>query len=117
MNIGQTRSRNHQFALRVAVACEGGIGSAIWRIWKGKNNDNIYIAPRNIAGSAKGTLHDNRYCHFGITKQEATTLGLVDRPMLETWIRLDGPPDGAVKAMSILIAHEFLSMIPAPVRR
>lgn len=100
--------------VRVAVTRNGAIGSAIWRIWIGKKNDNIYIAPRNIGGSAKGTLHENRYCHFGITDQETKRLGLPDRPMLETWTRAEGPADGATKAMSILIAHEFLSPREAP---
>lgn len=61
--------KKRQFAVRFAVARNGKIASAIWRVWKGSNNDNIYIAVRSLAGIAKATLHANRYCHFAFTSQ------------------------------------------------
>jgi hypothetical protein len=45
------------------------LASVIWRIWQGKNNDDIYVAPRPIAGAWKVSLHPSGYCYAGLTSQ------------------------------------------------
>jgi hypothetical protein len=61
--------------IRVAAGIsERLLSSSIWRIWQGKNNDDIYIASRQIAGAVKCSLHSNRYCYVGFTKQFADRL-------------------------------------------
>jgi hypothetical protein len=51
------------------------LASSVWRIWQGKNNDDIYIAPRPVAGEQKVSLHRNGYCYAGLTKQYSEQLG------------------------------------------
>jgi hypothetical protein len=103
-----------EFVVRVAVGTNRVAGSATWRIWKGRNNDNIYAAQRDLAGSSKVTLHTNRYCHIGLTRQEAeyanrAGLTTATRPMLATWTRGEGPANGNATAVSLVIAHDLLS--------
>jgi hypothetical protein len=40
-------------------------------IWRGKNNDDIYIAPRSAAGQVKASFHPPRYCYFGFPREYA----------------------------------------------
>ncbi|MGC2224634.1 MAG: hypothetical protein WA624_20905 [Methylocella sp.] len=56
--------RERLLELRVATGTpDQKLASAIWRIWQGKNNNDIYVAPRPIAGVVKASLHANGYCY------------------------------------------------------
>jgi len=107
------QSLKREFVVRAAVVREGRVASAIWRIWKSRNNDNIYVAPRNIAGAAKITLHANRYCHAAVTNQYARMIhdggDAHTRRVMVSWQRADGPTQGWITGVSILIAPQFLS--------
>jgi hypothetical protein len=62
--------RERLLELRVATgAPDQKLASGIWRIWQGKNNNDIYVAPRPVAGAVKVSLHANGYCYCGFTKQ------------------------------------------------
>jgi hypothetical protein len=68
-------SKPRLLEIRVATGTpDRQLSSAIWRIWQGKNNDDIYIAVRQIAGAVKCSLHSNGYCYVGFTKQFAEHL-------------------------------------------
>jgi hypothetical protein len=99
-----------EFVVRFAVAREGQIVSSIWRVWKGRNNDNIYLAPRNVAGSIKVSLHANRYCHVAVTKQQwiLTNGDTTKRPALVSWIRPDTATEDWIVGASFLFAPELL---------
>jgi hypothetical protein len=49
--------------IRVGVVEEGRPLSGIWRIWR--NGDDIYVAPRSVAGSFKISLHASGKFRFG----------------------------------------------------
>ena len=108
-------------SLRFAVGDQGGMRSALWRVWKNKGKDDIYAAPSgitsagNIAGIAKVSLHKSRRCTFGFTTQYQKAVGgdLKDRSLIY-WERQDGPEHGFVNAVSILIAENFLSRRATP---
>jgi len=67
--------RERLLELRVATgAPDQKLASGIWRIWQGKNNNDIYVAPRPVAGAVKVSLHANGYCYCGFTKQYSERL-------------------------------------------
>jgi hypothetical protein len=99
-----------EFVVRFAVVREGQIVSSIWRVWKGRNNDNIYLAPRNVAGSIKVSMHANRYCHVAVTQQQwnLTNGDIAKRPTLVSWVRPDARAEGWVVGASFLFVPELL---------
>jgi hypothetical protein len=51
---GSVSSRNREFVVRFAVGDDKrGVRSSVWRIWKGRNKDDIYVAPRPVAGNVE----------------------------------------------------------------
>jgi hypothetical protein len=100
-----------EFTLRFAVLKDDQIASSIWRVWKGRNNDNIYIAPRNIAGSLKVSLHESLHCHVATTTQQwrAGSEATLPRPVMTSWYRPETPNGAIVIVASLLIAPDFLS--------
>ena len=67
--------RERLLELRVATgAPDQKLASGIWRIWQGKNNNDIYVAPRPVAGAVKVSLHASGYCYCGFTKQYSERL-------------------------------------------
>jgi len=80
--------------IRVAAGIsEPLVSSAVWCIWQGKNNDDIYIASRQIAGAVKCSLHSNRYCYVGFTKQFAQRLKAEGHhvPQSRAWVIWERP--------------------------
>lgn len=73
--MGSSAPKPRPLEIRVATGTSvRQLGSAIWRIWQGKNNDDIYVAVRQIAGAVKCSLHSNGYCYVGVTQQFAEYL-------------------------------------------
>jgi hypothetical protein len=60
-------NRQREFVVRFAIADERGARSSVWRIWKAKGEDDIYVAPRPIVSITKGSLHANGLCYFSHT--------------------------------------------------
>jgi hypothetical protein len=54
--------------IRVAVVDDGIPLSGIWRIWRRK--DDLYVAPRSVAGNFKISLHASGRFRFGFTSDE-----------------------------------------------
>src|ERR1019366_9302005 len=82
------------------------LGSGIWRIWQGKNNNDIYVAPRPVAGAVKVSLHANGYCYCGLTKQYSESLlrdGHYVQPRREfvAWQRPPTPDNNFLWAVEI----------------
>jgi hypothetical protein len=93
--------------LRVAAGSpEGKFASGIWRIWQ--NRDDIYIAPRSVAGSVKASLHWSRNCYFGFTSQFAERLTgeglIVPRREWVNWKRPETPDNQYLWALEIWLA-------------
>jgi hypothetical protein len=111
--------REREFVVRFAVGDKSGARSSVWRIWKGRNKDDIYVAPRPVAGMIKGSLHATGICHFAVTAeyhvQMRTAGGAAETRQITTWRRPATPPDGTMKTVSILFAAEFLSRNSTPV--
>lgn len=60
MCVGSSASKPRLLEIRVATGIpDRQLSSAIWRIWQGKNTDDVYIAVRQIAGAVKCPLHSN----------------------------------------------------------
>lgn len=55
------------FVCRIAVGTATGANSAVLRIWVPEGKSDVYAAFREIAGTAKVSLHASGYCHAGIT--------------------------------------------------
>jgi hypothetical protein len=67
-----SETSRRRLELRIVVGTSPRhLASSVWRIWQGKHTDDIYIAPRGIAGSLKCSLHASRYCYLGFTRQAA----------------------------------------------
>jgi hypothetical protein len=106
-----------RFLVRFAVGDREGLRSSVWRIWKARNTDDIYIAPRPMVSIAKASLHVSGLCYFSITKErhrQMIAAGTArEKRALTGWKRLPTPPSGLVSALSILFAAEFLSQKPS----
>jgi hypothetical protein len=115
-------NRERKFVVRFAVGDKRGIRSSVWRIWKGRRKDDIYIAPRPVVSFIKGSLHASGLCYFSVTAEHhaqmvATGTARREGRALTRWQRLATPAAGLVKAVSILFAAEFLSQNFKPVRQ
>lgn len=65
------KSAKRLLELRLASATrDQKLASGVWRIWQGKNNNDIYVAPRSVAGAMKVSFHPNGYCYAGLTREE-----------------------------------------------
>jgi hypothetical protein len=113
-------NRERKFVVRFAVGDKRGIRSSVWRIWKGRGKDDIYIAPRPVASFVKGSLHASGLCYFSVTAEhhaEMIASGTArDRRALTRWQRPATPSAGLVKVVTTLFAAEFLSHNFVPVR-
>lgn len=105
------------FVVRFAVGddTQGG-QSSVWRIWKSRNKDDVYVAPRSVAGQIKGSLHASGLCSFAVTAQHHAAISSAkpDRH-ITSWRRRPTPTDGYTNSVQILFAEEFLSRKPFPV--
>jgi hypothetical protein len=103
--------KKREFELRFAIKKDGKVGSAIWYVWKKK--DDIYIAQDKIGGYVKTSLHSNRHCRVAITKENYTPItGKTysgSRPVITSWDRPETNTDGYVICVSILFVPELLS--------
>jgi hypothetical protein len=110
-------SKKRDFVVRFAVGDDKlGGSSSVWRVWKSRNNDDVYLAPRSAAGLVKGSLHASGQCHFAATTQHHAAIrsGSRDR-RITAWRRVPTPADGYTKCVQILFASEFLSRTPFPI--
>ena len=113
-------TRGRKFTVRFAIGDERGIRSSVWRIWKGKKTDDIYVAPRSMAGVVKGSLHATGHCYFSVTSQHHAQMlaeGTArERRGITRWNRRATPAAGGLaSAFSVLFAAEFLSQNFTPV--
>jgi hypothetical protein len=113
------KTHSERFLVRFALGDRQGIRSSVWRIWKARKTDDIYITPRPMVSIAKASLHVSGLCYFAITAQHHRRMIAAgtarDRRALTRWKRLPTPPAGLASALSILFAAEFLSQKPTPV--
>jgi hypothetical protein len=111
--------REREFVVRFAVGDARGLRSSVWRIWKGRKKDDIYIAPRPVVSILKGSLHESGLCYFSITTEHharMTSTGTArERRALTRWKRVPTPASGLVRAVSILFAAEYLQRNFTPV--
>jgi hypothetical protein len=113
--------RDRELTVRFAIGDEQGARSSVWRIWKGRGKDDIYVAPRSVAGIMKGSLHASGRCHFAVTTQHYERISTGGGAMLRertitAWERRrPSPVHDVVQAVSILFAAEFLSDKSYPV--
>jgi hypothetical protein len=107
------------FVLRFAIADQRGALSSVWRIWKGRGKDDIYIVPRPIVSLAKGSLHASGHCFFSFTSQHQAQLvasgGAREKRAFTRWQRHPTPSAGLVNVVSSLFAAEYLSLGGSPV--
>ena len=61
--------RKREFVVRFAIGDTRGYRSSVWRVWKARNKDDLYIAPRPMVSVLKGSLHASGLCYFSITSQ------------------------------------------------
>jgi hypothetical protein len=111
--------KDRDFVLRFAIADQRGARSSVWRIWKGRRKDDIYIAPRPIVSIAKGSLHASGHCFFSFTAQHHAQMlasgNAREKRAFTRWQRLPTPSAGLVSVVSLLFAAEYLSRGGSPV--
>lgn len=97
-------------AIRFYVADESDRPrSSLWRAFC--HNDDIYLAPRKIAGALKLSIHRDGNCQYGTTShyfQKARGRGIERFPALARWRRRPTPELGGVHLASILFPTDFL---------
>jgi hypothetical protein len=113
------KTHSERFLVRFAIGDRQGVRSSVWRIWKARKTDDIYIAPRPMVSIAKASLHVSGLCYFSITTEhhrQMIAAGTArEKRALTRWKRPPTPPAGLVSALSILFAAEFLSQKSTPV--
>ncbi len=113
--------KEREFVVRFAIADDSGARSSVWRIWKGRGKDDIYIAPRPIVSIAKGSLHKSGHCYFSFTSQHHTQMVVAgtarEKRAFTRWRRLQAPQAGLVNVVSLLFAAEYLSRHGTPVEQ
>ena len=111
--------REREFVVRFAVGDARGLRSSVWRIWKGRNKDDIYIAPRPMVSMLKGSLHQSGLCYLSVTRQHHERMMATgtarDKRALTRWKRGPTPAAGLVSAVCILFAAEYLQQNFTPV--
>src|ERR1700730_11674808 len=111
--------KEREFVVRFAIADERGARSSVWRIWKGRGKDDIYIAPRAIVSFAKGSVHASGLCYFSLTAQRhdqmVATSAAREKRAFTRWRRLPTPASGFVDVVSLIFAGEYLSKSGSPV--
>lgn len=83
--------------------------SALWRAFCRK--DDVYLAPSNIAGALKLSIHRDGNCQYGTTAlyfQKAKEQGIEEFPSIARWRRPPTPEFGAVHLASVLFPTDFL---------
>jgi hypothetical protein len=111
--------KKREFVVRFVIGDATGARSSVWRIWKGRGKDDIYIAPRPIVPFVKGSLHASGLCYFSITSQRHTemiTAGSArENRALRRWRRVPTPDAGLVGVLQLLFPAEYLSKYGTPV--
>jgi hypothetical protein len=59
---------------RFAVGQNGLAYSGVWRVWTAKNQPDLYLAVRNIAGEMKASVHGPRPPHTGWERKYSFTM-------------------------------------------
>jgi hypothetical protein len=77
-------------AIRWAVGSYTGLRSSTWRFWGNKKGD-FYLSVRILGGSLKTSLHRDRNCQTGFTKDYAREAGLKRSRHLDRWQLADAP--------------------------
>lgn len=105
--------------LRYCVGEDVGLRSAIWVFFLGK--DDVYIAPRHVAGQIKVSIHGAKMCRLAITRQHADAIRGQSQRVDEDrafvhWDLPSIPDDGALHVTSIVIPTRYLSKSEVPLR-
>jgi hypothetical protein len=97
--------------LRFAIGNDAGIVSSVWRAWKARKSDDIYLTPRAAGHVFKISLHrGDGYCHLAITS-EASARAEGRSRVISKWKRDEGPRDGYETAFQLLFPAEYLSRL------
>lgn len=104
--VGQRyRSSMDGDVIRFAVGASDGPRSATWRVWKHRTTDDLYVAPRRIAGHFKASLHKDGTWLFGFSEQHAASPMSIkppDQPRQRRFTPTETKP-GLVRAVTVFI--------------
>ena len=107
------------FVVRFAVGNTAGQRSSVWRVWKSRTKDDVYLAPRPMAHSLKGSLHASGLCYFSITSdkyaQMADSGSAPHKRAFVRWHRPSTPKNAFVCATKLLFPSEYLQCKYTPV--
>lgn len=73
--------------LRFVTVDDDGLTSAVWRVWTGSSrpSDGVYLAPRELGGDLKVSIHADGYAQLGPTLPLRERLFRTDRHALNRW--------------------------------
>jgi hypothetical protein len=93
--------------LRVVVGTEFGPRSAVWRIWTQKNE--VYVAPRSLAGEIKTSLHASGRWRHGFTDTARSPFVPAGDRAFYKWQRPPEFVNGATLALRIIVPADELT--------
>lgn len=97
---------------RISVG-ELGRRSSVWRVWGGRNSDDVYVAAREVATFQKYSLHESGDWRYQWTEpKHAARYTGVSRRVLDRWNRPDAMMGGWTHGVSIWVPHGAMSDIP-----
>lgn len=106
------------FHFKFAVGKPAGPRSGIWRVWTAKTpKSDIYIAPRNLAGILKVSLHESGEWRSAFTYEYASkkfdkTMPISESRIIEEWDRPIDISPGVSLAFRIVIPNDDLMAVP-----
>ena len=98
--------------IRWAVGSIDGNRSSTWRLWGDKKGD-VYLATRSLGGRLKVSIHRDRRCSIGFTKEFEAEAKLRFGAPSRHWERWTLPDVPVVKALQVLIPDSELATFSA----
>ena len=95
--------------IRWAIGSPDGLRSSTWRFWGNKKGD-FYLSVRSLGGTFKTSLHRDRRCQTGFTKEYATRTALERQRHLDNW---ELPDRVIVRAFEVVTPPAELSRFQA----
>jgi hypothetical protein len=101
-------------AIRFAVGSQSGLRSTSWTIWSAKNTQDVYMAPRKLAGVKKISFHKSGSWSYSFINSEKVLSQLPEKMSRHTdiWQRPESLGEGWRRGYEIIVPWTELRKWP-----
>jgi len=98
--------------IRIAVG-RAGFHSGVWRVWAGRNQSDLYVAARVLAGTLKFSLHKSGdWRHQWLSQAHARHFANTEDRIIDQWASPSSGPGGWTRGLTIWVPGEDIVDIP-----